>query len=217
MALPGDYLSRAIENSNRLRQSAAATGYQAGMQKYGVDTQKAIADQNLQLQRDIFNLRKMQEEYDFNREKRKHKIEEDTILQAVINESLEDEQQKLMEDTKGWFSDKEYDQYSKFWADKHGTGAFPLGNLTELRRNLWGLITGQGWDSAYDPEIYKDLTYQGKPAYAELRDKWKYINPSDLEGIDIKLLRELSPYLEQVNRKKYSDKKLLDLATRGGQ
>ena len=59
MALPGDYLSRAIENSNRMRQSAAATGYQAGMQKYGIDTQKAIADQNLQLQRDRFNLEKM--------------------------------------------------------------------------------------------------------------------------------------------------------------
>ena len=220
MALPGDYLSRAIENSNRMRQSAATTGYQAGMQKYGIDTQKAIADQNLQLQRDRFNLEKMLGEYAFNRAKRQDEVMDNVLHQANINRDLLDEQQKLMEDTEGWRSEKEYDQYSHFFADKHGTDAFRFGNLKELARNIWGLFApGQTWDSAYDPEIYEDLTYEGKPAAAKLQEEWKYIKPEDLKGAGLRLQELLSPYVESANIKNYSDKRLrtlLELA-QGGQ
>ena len=78
---------------------------------------------------------------------------------------------------------------------------------------------GQTWDSAYDPEIYEDLTYEGKPVAAKLQEEWKHIKPEDLKGAGLQLQELLSPYVESANIKNYSDKRLrtlLELA-QGGQ
>ena len=148
--------------------------------------------------------------------KRKHEVMDDVLLQADINKDLLNKQESIEEDTQGWFSDKEYDQYSNLLAKKYGKGLPTqgyLGNVTELWRNLLGLFTGR---SAYDADYWTDLTYQGKPVSAKLQEDWRYLDPKDLKGIDLETRKQLDPYIEEINRRKYSDKRLFDLATRGG-